>query len=658
MNKTIASLAILKVTWDHLRKDYIENFVPFIATLISSKNYKVIEVNKISEDFALEHGLVIPYHPMMTILTRATKRGFIIKGREGEFVPVKEKIVRFEFSNLAKEQLRKQEKVISRFIDFSNKNYNAVLTKEDAEAVLMSFLKEHDLEVLFAAQQSTILPPVKSSKKGKFLIYSFIRNAYESEPEVFSFITDIAIGHVLASALLYNEFDKFSGKLKGLNFYFDTRIILRLLGVEGKERKDAYIEFLNILSQERANLFVFRHTYEETTDILEDCLRWVENPRYNSSLATPALRYFVQNNYKASDVERFIVKVDKILTEHRIAVVEATDPNKDQIYQIGEQKLHEIIVNVYKERDETFEELRKEYTIQRDIKSISGIYKLRKGQRPRTIRRAGSVFLTTNSGLAFANRKFEISEKDEGFSIPACLTDIFIGTLVWLQSPAKVITINEKKIIADCYAALQPDDVLIKKFLAEVDKLKKNGKISEDEYYLLRTHRVVMNLLEEKTMGDPDVFTDKTAEEILEEVEGRIRKEAEEKYLEEKERHAKTIEEKEIVERNLEAITKTKEEIETNIETRAGQISTVLARLVFVLLILLFVAGTIIQFFPRVLANQKGLKIALPLIPVVVALSLAVASAVTGLTISLIKDKIKTFTKVTVIKFFKADKQK
>jgi hypothetical protein len=658
MNRTIASLAILKVNWDHLQRDYIENFVPFIATLITIKDYKVIDVNKIIEDFPSEYGLIIPYHPMMTILTRAKKRGIItkIRGREDKFAPVKEKIVKFEFSNLAKEQQRKQEKVISKFIDFVNKNYNVVLNREDAESALMSFLKEHDLEVLFAAQQSTILPPVKSSKKGKFLIYSFIKNASESEPEVFSFITDIAIGHILASALLYNEFDKFEGKLKGLNFYFDTRIILRLLGVEGKERKNAYIEFLKILSEERANLFLLQHTYDETTDILKDCLRWVENPQYDSSLASPALKYFVQNNYKASDVERFIVNVDNELEEYGISVVEPIDPNKDQIYQIDEHKLHEIIVNIYKERDEYFHELSKVYTIQRDIKSISTIYTLRKGKRPRTIKQAGSIFLTTNSGLAFANRKFEISEKDESFSIPACLTDIFIGTLVWLQSPAKVTIINEKKIIADCYAALQPNDLLIKKFLGEVDKLKNDGKINDDEYYLLRAHRVVMNLLEEKTMGDPDVFTDKTAEEILEEVEGRIKKEAEEKYLEEKERHVKTLEEKEIVERNLAAVIKTKEEIETNIEKRAKQLSSLIGWVIFVVITFFIVIGTIIQFMPGVLKSHKGIKHALLLIPLVILAALTVAHLVAGVSVKDLKNKIKDWIKNKVVEFLRAKK--
>jgi len=38
MHKTVASLALLKVNWDTLRKDYIENFIPFAVTLMNQKN--------------------------------------------------------------------------------------------------------------------------------------------------------------------------------------------------------------------------------------------------------------------------------------------------------------------------------------------------------------------------------------------------------------------------------------------------------------------------------------------------------------------------------------------------------------------------------------------------------------------------------------------
>ena len=295
-------------------------------------------------------------------------------------------------------------------------------------------------------------------------------------------------------------------KIKNVNFYFDTTFIFRLLGLEEEKRKIAYGEFIETLIYEKANLFIFLHTFEEVKRILDNCLKWIGHTNYDPSFASQALKYFVQNSWRESDVERFLVGLENLLKKYQIRIVDTPDPDKDKSYQIDEEKIQKVIVETYSELNPYFDQADKAFTIQRDIKSFSAIYKLRKGRKPRNIKEAKSIFLTTNSSLAYAGKKFEISETSLGaFIIPACLTDVFVGTVLWLQSPAKVIALNEKKIIADCYAALQPSDQLIKKFIKEIERLKTEGKINDEECYLLRTNRVVMDLLEKKTMGDPEI---------------------------------------------------------------------------------------------------------------------------------------------------------
>jgi len=81
------------------------------------------------------------------------------------------------------------------------------------------------------------------------------------------------------------------------------------------------------------------------------------------------------------------------------------------------------------------------------------------------------------------------------------------------------------------------------KYLYEIEKLKSEQKINDDEYYLLRTHRMAINLLEEKTLGDPENFTDRTPEEILSVIKRSIQKEGEKKFLDEREKHKETYKE-------------------------------------------------------------------------------------------------------------------
>jgi hypothetical protein len=640
MNKTITSLAILKVNWDERRKDYVENFVPFAATLISKKRYETIDTHKMCEDFSKEYGLLIPYHAMITVLTRVNKRGYIQKSK-GRFLPVMHRLSEVDFSSSAKDQTAKYENVIERFVDFSKEKYKQELTREEAESAFIYFLEEHDLDILFLNQErTTVLPKVTSTKKQKFLLNSFIKHTYETDRDVFQFIVNIALGHILASALLYREFDKFRGKLGRINLYFDTGFIMRLLATEGEERKLANVECLSILAQEGAKLFVFRHTYEEIMGILDTCLKWIENPKADPAKAGPALRYFLENNYKASDVERLIINVDAILAENRIQIADTPEPDKYRTYQIDENKLRDMIITTYRESVPSFIGSEKDFTIQKDINSISAVYRLRRGRTARTIKDAGEIFVTTNFSLAWANRRFEVTEAADRFTMPACLTDVFVGTLVWLEAPAKLCPINEKKIIADCYVALQPEKELLGKYLIEVEKLRSQGKIREQEYYFLRTHRTAMNLLEEKTMGDPGRFTDQTAEEILKEVTEEIRKEGEKKYLEEKEGHQQTKGELTTVKGNLVLVKGT-------IENRAEQISSFGGRFCFVLLLVLFVAGLLSQFFPGFLSNRTGLRVCL----LVITGLLGIMSVATGFNIRGLRNTLKVWIRAKVIEY-------
>ena len=108
MKNTIASLALVKINWDSLRRDYIENFVPFLATLIRRRRYKRLDLDTLCVDFEQEFGLRIPFHPMITLLNRAKKRKLVGK-REGNFIPVPENLPRYDFGDRSGDQIRKQE---------------------------------------------------------------------------------------------------------------------------------------------------------------------------------------------------------------------------------------------------------------------------------------------------------------------------------------------------------------------------------------------------------------------------------------------------------------------------------------------------------------------------------------------------------------------
>lgn len=524
INRAVASLALLKVTGDNSggQRDYIQNFVPFIATLFNRKSYDRVKPGTILRDFKEQYGLSIPYLPMMAILERARRCGYVTKHNNGSFVTVKDKVQEADFTDIAQEQEREFRYVQNEFIKYCIEKHSEALTEDQAEQIFVAYVKDHDLDLLFINDNlRSLLPPADATLTQMYLMYKFVHDAYTSDPQVFKFILNFSIGHIYANALFYQQdgLDLVQDDMSHCTVYLDSGLLFDLTGINEQDRQAAYEEFIVGLSQKKASLRVFRHTYEEFVNIIEASLQWIGNSQYDAWRASRATAFFVDHNYSYSDVEQFILRIDSSLAQLNVEVVDAPAPQIDEIYQIDEIKLTSQIVELYKERNSNFDEYDKVYTIQRDVKSIAAIHKLRKGACPTKMREVSHVFITSNSALAFASRRFAEGESSSrSFCIPAAVTDVFFGTVIWLNSSTADTPLSGKGLIAACYAALQPSRALVRRLAETADRLLSEGKITAEDVTMLKQLRVSRYILQDETLGDPNRFTDKTAHEILREI--------------------------------------------------------------------------------------------------------------------------------------------
>lgn len=591
LSRTVVSLAILKANWDFQRHDFVDNFIPFFVHLIRLKEYKVIKIEEVQRDFASEFGLLLSYHAAISISNKAIKKG-VLKKEAGEYKPIFDRIKQNNFSKVSGELDRKLNNIVDLFIKFAEKEHAVILGKDKAELALLSFLKQHDASLLFAAEKSSLLPSIKSKKSDIYLISDFIKHAYESNATAFNFLLDVSVGHIMASTILYEDFSNYVCNFKGMRCYLDTAIILRLIGAEGRERQKPYEEFIKSLLSVGAKIFVFEHTYDETTEILENCLKWIDNPQFDPTHAGKTLLYFTSSSYTVSDVEDFIVRVPEKLKSFSIERVSKPSYNTLKSFQIDEDSLKAHIIQKYKEGNPNLDEYEKEGAIQRDIDTIASIYRLRGNKVPKSLKDASHVFVTTNSGLARAAGLYK-REVSSSLAIPACLTDVFVGTIIWLEKPKKFIEINTKRLVSEAYAALLPNEQLIRTYLLEIKKLKQRDDITDKEYFLLRSSRVALNLLESHTLNDPESFNENMPHEILKEIEENIRLQESQRYEEDRLKHESTEKELNNMKDDL-RITKLKlAEHKGRIEKTAHKLSRSIAYILFSLLSGAIVRGAI-----------------------------------------------------------------
>lgn len=544
MNRTILSLALLKVNWSK-GVDYIDCFLPLLVSTIVSNQIKSFDIENVSliKDAILEeYGLDLPSSALITIVNRARKRDYFTV--DNGIYTVNETKINVEDNTKVRAEINRAYnyilKELQKFIT-ANAPEGITFSEDEISEGLLAFLKKHDADISFGAENLSILPKVEAPEKLKYLICWFVVENWDSDPILVNYLKDISIGHALSSLILYDEFNPFQGKLANLDIYLDTPFILSLLGINGEKRTQLSEEILSQLRNEKVNLYVLQTTISEVLNILDGCKSTLK--KGNGISQSLSVRMCVENNIKPEDIEQLMADFSARMEELGIGENEVPD-YEDYNLVINEEELFDTIIESYErinrgdKKPRTLEKIKAnlpdyiERTIRRDVKVLSGIYRFRKGKTPLSIKDAKAIFVTTSSALAFASRVFENRLNKRENTIPTCFTDIFLTTLIWIQNPVLADKINKQRILSDCYAGISPSEELIKEYETELKKLKEKGRINNSTYLTLRTHYVAIQMLSTKTLGDPELFSGESTSQLVNQFLDRMTEEERNKRLE------------------------------------------------------------------------------------------------------------------------------
>ena len=287
--------------------------------------------------------------------------------------------------------------------------------------------------------------------------------------------------------------------------YFDTPILLRALGFADSDLQSPHRELLELLYAVSGELRCFEHTVEEIRGILCAAAHALRDKDVLRSAYGETLEYFVQARYHPSDVELFIARLRQSLSSLRVRV--NPKPRHEERLTVDESALRATLAEQVGYRDER--------ALLHDLDSLTAIYRLRRGHSSDDIESCKAIFVTTNTSLARAAQSFFGEYRMS--AVPVCLTDDVFTTLVWLKQPLRAPNLPRKKIISDCYAALNPSDTLWRLCLAEMSRLEGRGDITESDYDLVRFSTAARSVLMDATFGDPALCSAVSVEQIVEE---------------------------------------------------------------------------------------------------------------------------------------------
>ena len=502
MERQLVTFSLLSVQWQKYNKSYLDNFIPLFATLLIEKNKNNFEQKdypQLATAFKELFSLPLPAYLVSSIVAKMLQLQLITK-ENGIFVVNSQAIIehklyiRDEIDSCA----NKQNKVFSDFIRYCNEKYQRVITPEDANRIILSFIKENDADILF--QEINISIDNKITPDELLLVGKYIYYLYENNLDLYRDIVNFAVGSIAFNAMYLAPAESNSESLKKCVFFLDSSFIFPLIGIDSLQRKTIVEEIIKEIRLKGGYVKIYQHTYDEVVEILETAVKYVESPFYDPVQASKALSYLHQNGYSSTDVEAIIASIARVLKENNI-YIEKEIPNK--LLGINEKDLNNEITENLLLKQNDYPDRYAERTV-RDVNSIIYTYEKRKKIDSKNFIDAKYSFITENALLTKADKKvvhkYSTKHTNTVEFFPAAIPEAMLCAYLYLGSSNKAVENITLSVLATAFASIRPTAELENLVKVKAKQLKDKNIISEIDYNLVLATHLIKDCLTEKSL--------------------------------------------------------------------------------------------------------------------------------------------------------------
>jgi hypothetical protein len=514
---------MLKVNVDQ-GHDYLDYLRPFILQILVDHKPDPVTDTVVRNHLRSQFGLEIPERAVQVVLKRLSKKYALTKDSGIYRVTG---IISDPGIGLEKSKAERHIQAIQAgLIEFSKSTAKPITTNEEAVTALCVFLTEFNIPCLRAYLRGTAIPTVEGKHETDIvLVGQFVLHLQQTDPERFDSFMIMVQGHMLANALLCPDLQNAPKTYKDVTFYLDTPVLVQLFGLDGDPKKAAAKDLIRLLRDLGAAVATFSHSRDELKGVVTGAANHIAALDGRGTIVMEAR----QRGTTKSDLLVLAGQIDDKLVEANITLRDT--PRSIDRFQIDESAFEQHL------QDEVsyFNPRAKEY----DINSVRSIYVLRANTAPSTVEKCKAVLVSSNS--AFARAAYQYGQKHkESREVSSVITDFALANMAWLKAPMGAPALPTNEILAFSYAALQPSMKLLAKYLNEIEKLERQGKITERDHQLLRSSVLAQEEFMRLTLGDEDALTEETVTETLRRVTSEIKKEGSEKLSAEQMAHRKT----------------------------------------------------------------------------------------------------------------------
>ena len=521
--ETLTSLAMLKVHVDQ-SQDYLDYLQPFVLQVLVSHSPDPVTDTVVTDHIRTDFGLEIPVRAVQIVLKRLSRRHPIKKGHGVYRITGELPDPRIDARKA--DATRHIDAVISDLCKFSEETGKPLNTYDEAVTAICAFLTQFNIPCIRAFLRGTAIPAINGRHQSQIVLVSkYVLDLQSRDQRRFESFMVVVKGHMLANALLCPDLERAPKSYKAVTFYLDTPLLVRRLGLEGEPKRAAVDNLIALLLRLGATVATFSHSRNELERVITGAAYYVEASGGRGAIVMEARRLGIRK----SDLLLLTGQIDDKLRDAQIEVL--STPQYIADFQIDEEEFQGAL------EDEVsyFNPRAKED----DINSVRSIYVLRGRLSSDTLEKSKGVLVTSNA--AFSRAAFQYGQRHESSrEVSSVITDFSLANMAWLKAPLGAPAVPMTEVLAFSYAALEPSAELFQKYLREIDKLEKHGKITARDHQLLRSSHLVRGELMNLTLGEESALTEQTVTEVLTRVTEEIKKEGSDKYKKEQAAHRET----------------------------------------------------------------------------------------------------------------------
>ena len=464
----LATIAFLKAQFD-AGKDHLEMFQPFIVDAI--RNYEVddIEVPGIQTAVRTSTGLRIPAEIVKTLLSRAKKKGLLIR-HGGRFIRKSTGSGDPALAVRIRELSVAQASLASALRQFAAGRGGVLSSDDDALAALTRFLDANHIGVVLGQRINT--DASRDVARMDHIVAAFVASVIENAGPHRPALEGIVKGLIVQNALLLRDVPMAGRHLQGLRVFVDTGVLLRALGYGGETEQQAACEALKLIGAVGARLYAFERTVNEVEGILN-----VYEKNLGSSSGVKRLRpssvtrHFLGIRATPADIRQEVLLLKKNL--ERLGISIRKFPEHIPEFTEDEPELARALQDPTRDED-TFDS-----RVWHDVQAIAAVLTLRAGAYPKRMATAGYVFASGSvRTVENALRWYRVNHPE---GIEPLVHFRSVTNAAWFLRPANASDVPMHELVATCAGILQPSPEVWARFVRGLEALVKSGELTDDE---------------------------------------------------------------------------------------------------------------------------------------------------------------------------------